>query len=181
MTPFGGKRSLSAKLTKTGKAGLRIQTHSWSTCSVVGKEAGRWGAWQEPGLASTENQSAVFLSVQVHIKPFHLALNYWKRAIKPCFSTALTMLLQLNHKNIFLAGMNASPHWLNKTHFFSTWGKFPTLFHTLILILKIGVPPGRGVIKWHIWVALRLFGECACRERQAQRSHLEEAVLWKKN
>lgn len=180
--PCGGKRNLLAKWIKTDKAGLRIQMHRWSACSVVGKEAGGWGAWQEHGLASTEGRSAVFLSMQVRTRPCHLALNCWKRTIEPCFSTALTgmMLLWLNHKTVFLAGMNANPHWLNKTDVSSSWGKLPALFHTLILILKTGVPPGRGVIKWHIWVALHLFGKCACRGRQAQWSHLEEAILWKK-
>lgn len=59
------------------------------------------------------------------------------------------MLLRgLNHKTVFLAGVNANPPWLNKTDFFSSRGKLPALFHTLSLILKPGIPPGRGVVQY---------------------------------
>ena len=40
------------------------------------------------------------------------------------------LLLGLNHKTIFLDGMNANPHWLNKTDSFLPEGIPGTFPHT---------------------------------------------------
>lgn len=85
---------------------------------MVGEEPG--GEELGRSLGSTEDQSRAFPLMQVGIRPCHLALSYCQRTAEPCLNMDLTgmLLLGLNHKTLFLAGMNANPHWLHKTDFF---------------------------------------------------------------
>lgn len=101
---------------------------------MVGEEPG--GEELGRSLGSTEDQSRAFPLMQVGIRPCHLALSYCQRTAEPCLNMDLTgmLLLGLNHKTLFLAGMTANPHCTKQTFFFLR--KTHSTFHTLSLTFK---------------------------------------------